>query len=111
MFIATSWSLSGVFGLGAPEFTPRESCPGTIVFCAFGSAPSPLPAPLIEQRNRFCVFGSYADGCQSTPPSAAGADARNDGWPLTYAYGVKMQPVMYGWPSGALPGHCFFVEH
>src|SRR6059058_936853 len=22
-----------------------------------------------------------------------------------------MQPVMYGFPSAALPGHCFFVEH
>src|SRR3954453_8609942 len=57
------------------------------------------------------VFGLEDDGCQSTPPSAAGAEPRNDGSPLTYAYGVKMQPTMYRLPSGALPGHILRVEH
>src|SRR5437764_4127228 len=110
MFIATICGMSGTL-LGVPKLTPRESWPGTIVFSAFGIAPSAVPPPVIEQRYSKCVFGLYDDGCQSTPPSADGAEARNDGCPLTYAYGVKMQPTMYGLPSGALPCHCLRVEH
>src|SRR5436305_1165668 len=83
-----------------------------MIFCwALGSAPSEEPAPVIEHRYIRCVFGLYEDGCQSTPPSAAGAEPMNDGRPLTYAYGVKMQPTMYRLPSGALPGHILRVEH
>jgi len=111
MFIATICGLSGVFGLGAPKLTPSESWPGMIVFSAFGIAPRPEPAPSIEQRYSKCVFGLYDDGCQSTPPSADGADARNVGPFLVYAYGVKMQPTMNGLPSGAGFGHSLRVEH
>src|SRR3954447_18175036 len=103
--------MSGVFGLGAPKLTPSESWPGTIVFWAFGIAPRPLPAPEIEHRYWKWVFGLYDDGCQSTPPSAAGVEARNDGLPFTYAYGVKMQPTMNLLLSGAGFGHCRRVEH
>src|SRR4051794_28153315 len=110
MFMATSCMMSGTL-LGVPKFTPRDSWPGTSVFSAFGIAPSAVPPPEIEQRYSKCVFGLYEEGCQSTPPSAAGAEARNVGPFFVYAYGVKMQPVMYGLPSGALPGHCFLVEH
>src|SRR5258705_9933325 len=82
MSIATSCIWSGVFTLGGPKFAPSDSWPGTIVFSAFGIAPSAVPAPVIEHRYWRCVAGSYADGCQSTPPSTAGADARNDDWPF-----------------------------
>jgi len=38
------------------------------------------------------------DGVQSSPPSVPGAYAVY----CFVLYGVKMQPILYGWPSGPL---------
>ena len=46
-------------------------------------------------------------GGQFVPPSAPGANATN--WVVSN--GVKMQPILYGFPSGALPLNSFLSAH
>src|SRR5207253_3102634 len=99
-FTATTCGTSGVFLLGAPKLTPSESWPGTIDFSAFGIAPNAVPAPVIEQRYWKCVFGLYDDGCQSTPPSADGAEPRI-GFPVT-RLSRYTQPVFDATPTAGV---------
>ena len=80
-----------------------------LIRCAFGIGPSPPPGPCVVHRYAKCVAGSYADGGQST--AAAGFHATKLLPVFVGAYGVKMQPTRYSFPSGAALGHSFRVEH
>src|SRR3954470_680676 len=60
-----------------------------------------------EQTYVRFVCGLKLIGGQFVPPSAPGANATN--WVVSN--GVKMQPILYGFPSVALPLNSFLSAH
>src|SRR6478735_9225950 len=110
MFIATT--LPCAFIAGLPFWAERPSIwkklpSGLSWLASFAGSAFQAAELSFEQTYMYPVRGLKLDGGQSTPPSAAGANA-------VYCfelYGVKMQPTFTGLPSGAFQFFQAFGAH